>query len=223
MKKTIFPSQILSTFYIEYRTFLLHLHQFWFASCGAEVHNERVLLKLSSLVKFSQNFYVAKIIGSSTTSLVCTALIGSLHNLWCGLLSLPATRQCEKPHYKVKTVSSHTLFFYPLSSGNWGAKVFFAMAYILDENKVRLGLPKAFKDVQLYLQQKEIVVDKIRVETANFSKEEDSIYTVSGFIKVSIVKEDGIYEDLYSYTTKITVNKDDEIENCENIYLNKLS
>ena len=111
MKKTIFPSQILSTFYIEYRTFLLHLHQFWFASCGAEVHNERVLLKLSSLVKFSQNFYVAKIIGSSTTSLVCTALIGSLHNLWCGLLSLPATRQCEKPHYKVKSISSHTFFY----------------------------------------------------------------------------------------------------------------
>lgn len=110
-----------------------------------------------------------------------------------------------------------------LNGGSREAKVFFAMAYILDENKVRLGLPKAFKDVQLYLQQKEIVVDKIRVETANFSKEEDSIYTVSGFIKVSIVKEDGIYEDLYSYTTKITVNKDDEIENCENIYLNKLS
>ena len=97
------------------------------------------------------------------------------------------------------------------------------MAYILDENKVRLGLPKAFKDVQLYLQQKEIVVDRIRVETANFSKEEDSIYMVSGFIKVSIGKEDGIYENLYSYTTKITVNKDDEIENCENIYLNMLS
>ncbi|MBR3907001.1 MAG: hypothetical protein IKJ61_02740 [Bacteroidaceae bacterium] len=97
------------------------------------------------------------------------------------------------------------------------------MAYILNENKVRLGLSKAFKDAQFHLQHKEIVVDKIRVETANFSKEEDLIYTVSGLIKVSIVKEDGIYEDLYSYTTKIAVNKDDEIENYENIYLNKLS
>ena len=96
------------------------------------------------------------------------------------------------------------------------------MAYILDEDKVRLGLSKTFKDAQFHLQQKEITVDKIRVETAKFSKEKDLIYAVSGLVKVSIVKEDGIYEDLYSYTTKITVNKDDEIENCENIYLNKL-
>ena len=63
---------------------------------------------------------------------------------------------------------------------------------------------------------------KISVETAKFSKEKDLIYAVSGLVKVSIVKEDGIYEDLYSYTTKITVNKDDEIENCENVYINKL-
>ena len=54
---------------------------------------------------------------SSTASLVCTASNGSLHNLWCGLLLYPVQRQCEKPHYKVKTVSSHTLFFISFHRG----------------------------------------------------------------------------------------------------------
>ena len=38
-----------------------------------------------------------------------------------GYCFIPCLRQCEKPTYRIKTISSHTLFFYPLSSGNWEA------------------------------------------------------------------------------------------------------
>ena len=106
-------------YYTQYHChiFLLNLSQFR-SSNGKEGHfDKKVLLTLSSIVKFSQNFKVAKIIGNGTTSLVCTAIIGFLHILWCGLLFLPATRQCEKPHYKVKTISSHTFFFIRYSLG----------------------------------------------------------------------------------------------------------
>ncbi|WP_419089938.1 hypothetical protein, partial [Phocaeicola sp.] len=55
------------------------------------------VIEIIFIGKFSQNFPVAKIMDGSTTSLVCIAIIGFLHILWCGLLSLSATRQCEKP------------------------------------------------------------------------------------------------------------------------------
>ena len=47
---------------------------------------EKVLLKLSSTDKFSQNLKWDEDDSDSTTSLVCTVFIGCLHNLWCGLL-----------------------------------------------------------------------------------------------------------------------------------------
>lgn len=59
--------------------------------------------------------------------MVCTAIIGSLHNLWCGLLLYPQQRQCEKPHQQDKAISSHTLFFYPLLPGNWRAQQIYNM------------------------------------------------------------------------------------------------
>ena len=67
-------------------------------------------MKLSSKIKFSQNLKRYEDDGSSTTSLVCTALIGSLHIHWCGLLFYPYRRQCEKPDFRIKQYSSHTFF-----------------------------------------------------------------------------------------------------------------
>ena len=52
--------------------------------------------------------------------MVCTAIIGSLHNLWCGLLFYPYHWQCEKPERLDEAISSHTFILYlRLSSGNW--------------------------------------------------------------------------------------------------------
>lgn len=96
------------------------------------------------------------------------------------------------------------------------------MAYVLDEKTVRKNLPVAFNESSFYLQREELTTNRFRIESASFTKEHDLVYQVSGLIKVSIKKEDGLYEDLYSYTTKITVNNDDEIESCEKIYLYKL-
>ena len=86
----------------------------------------KVLLKLSSLVKFSQNFNVAKIIGNGITSLVCIALCGYLHILWCGLLSSSRDKGNARSLTKgIKAISSHTFFIEKASSGNlWGTKLF---------------------------------------------------------------------------------------------------
>ena len=45
--------------------------------------------------EFSQNLKSCEDSSGSITSLVCTALVGSLHNLWCGLLLYPRNWQCE--------------------------------------------------------------------------------------------------------------------------------
>ena len=72
-------------------------------SSGQDGHfSKKVLLKLSSKIKFSQNLKRYEDDSSSTTSLVCTVLSGSLHNLWCGLLFYPYRRQCEKPDFRIK-------------------------------------------------------------------------------------------------------------------------
>ena len=63
-----------------------------------------VLLKLSSTDKFSQNLKWDEDDNSSITSLVCTAFVGYLHNLWCGLLFYPFHRQCEKPVSRIKRI-----------------------------------------------------------------------------------------------------------------------
>ena len=96
------------------------------------------------------------------------------------------------------------------------------MAYVLDEELVRRQLPSTFKKSLIYLNGEELTVNRLKIESASFINVFDFTYQVSGLVKISIIKEDGEYEELYSYTTKINVNKDDEIENCENIYLNKL-
>lgn len=95
------------------------------------------------------------------------------------------------------------------------------MAYILDEDLVRKQMPEVFKSTSIYQQGKELKVSKLRIESASFNKEFDLTYQVSGLAKISIIREDGEYEDLYSYSTRITVNKEDKIESCKEIYLNK--
>ena len=65
---------------------------------------EKVLLKLSSKIKFSQSLSAVKMIAVAPHRLVCTAVIGSLHNLWCGLLLYPQQRQCEKPDFRIKQI-----------------------------------------------------------------------------------------------------------------------
>ena len=49
----------------------------------------KVLLKLSSKVKLRNFDTWNEDDGNSTTSLICTAILGSIHNLWCGLLFYP--------------------------------------------------------------------------------------------------------------------------------------
>ena len=79
----------------------------------------KVLLKLSSSDKFSQNLKWNEDDSNSTTSLVCTAIIGFSHILWCGLLFYPFQRQMREACQLDKAISSHTFLFYnPLSSGN---------------------------------------------------------------------------------------------------------
>lgn len=95
------------------------------------------------------------------------------------------------------------------------------MAYILDEELVRKQQPETFKGTSIYQQGKKLKVSKFKIERASFSKEADLNYQVSGLAKISIIREDGEYEELYSYTTRITVNKEDKIESCEAVYLNK--
>ena len=74
-----------------------------------------------------------KIVGNSTTSLVCTAFSGSLHNLWCGLLFLSIPKVMRRPNLRIKTISSHTLFFIRFHLGIGGKKCNIMSAnYIFD-------------------------------------------------------------------------------------------
>ena len=83
-------------------------------------------------------------------------------------------------------------------------------------------MPATFNNASFNYHGKELKVNKVKIEGASFSKESDFNYRVSGLVKVSIIKEEGEFEDLYSYTTEITVNKEDKIESCGKVYLNKL-
>ena len=66
-----------------------------FRSSGSEEHfDKKVLLKLSFILK-SRKFERCEDNSNGTTSLVCTAHIGFIHILWCGLLFYPQQRQCE--------------------------------------------------------------------------------------------------------------------------------
>ena len=57
---------------------------------GKEEHNEKVLLKLSSTGKFSQNLNWNEDGSSSTTSLVCKPLLAfSIPLVWAIVLSVP--------------------------------------------------------------------------------------------------------------------------------------
>ena len=65
---------------------------------GGVLFLKKVLLKLSSILKFSQNLKVAKMIGNGTTSLVCTAMhIAIRISLGVVYCLYPLQRQCEKP------------------------------------------------------------------------------------------------------------------------------
>ena len=85
---------------------------------------KKVLLKLSSTGKFSQNLKRNEDDSSSTTSLVCTAIIGSLHNLWCGLLFYLFQRQMREASQLDKTNRVPTPLLYTLMafSGDWEAQ-----------------------------------------------------------------------------------------------------
>ena len=98
--------EIISHFFINFVTIPRH-------SSVQEGHVfNKVLLKLSSKIKFSQNLKRYEDDGSSTTSLVCTALIGSLHIHWCGLLFYPYRRQCEKPDFRIRQQVPTPYFYF---------------------------------------------------------------------------------------------------------------
>ena len=46
-------------------------------------------------------------------------VVASYISFGVGYCFIQQQRQCEKPHQLDKVISSHTLFFYPLSFGNW--------------------------------------------------------------------------------------------------------
>ena len=56
------------------------------------------VIEIIFIGKFSQNFPRHKDDSSSTTSLVCTALVGSLHNLWCGLMFYPVSKAMREAY-----------------------------------------------------------------------------------------------------------------------------
>ena len=98
------------------------------------------------------------------------------------------------------------------------------MAYFLDDEKIRKNLSKAFKDATFKLGGQDVIVNKskLKIEGITSIERPNITHNVVGKIKVSVVKNDGEYEDLYSYNTKIGVNEKDEIENCGTIYLTKI-
>jgi hypothetical protein len=97
------------------------------------------------------------------------------------------------------------------------------MAYILDTEKVVKNFSKECKNALFRLQGNDILVKKSRIESVSFSKKTDLSYDVSGLMKVSILKGEDEYEDLYRYTTELTVTIEDEIEKCGTIILNRLN
>ena len=64
--------------------FLIKFATIQLRSCGNEGLYNRVLLKLSSSLKFSQSLNWYEDDSSSTTSMVCTAIIGSCHTFGVG-------------------------------------------------------------------------------------------------------------------------------------------
>ena len=91
-------------YYTQYHChiFLLNLSQFR-ASNGKEGHfDKKVLLKLSSTLKLRNFENGMKIIGSGTTSLICTAYLGFSHILWCGLLLYPVQGNARSPINRIK-------------------------------------------------------------------------------------------------------------------------
>ena len=82
-----------------YHIFLLNLrHRSATTAVVWNDFNEKVLLKLSSLVKFSQNFSVAKVIGNGTAPWFVQPLLASYITFGVGCCLYPRLRQCEKPH-----------------------------------------------------------------------------------------------------------------------------
>jgi hypothetical protein len=90
--------------------FLLILQQLFVTKVVEKTFLVEGVIEIIFIGKFSQNFPRHEDDSSSTTSLVCTAIIGFLHSLWCGLLFYPVSRQCEKPTYRIR-LDSPTPFF----------------------------------------------------------------------------------------------------------------
>ena len=60
------------------------------------------VIEIIFIGKFSQNFPRHEDDDDSTTSLVCTAIVGFSHILWCGLLSLSAAKAMREASLKDK-------------------------------------------------------------------------------------------------------------------------
>ncbi|MDO5490148.1 MAG: hypothetical protein Q4F52_08575, partial [Bacteroidaceae bacterium] len=66
---------------------------------GGRTFKQKVLLKLSSLMKFSQNFSAVKVIAVAPHHLIYTYLYRSAYYQYgVGYCFIQQQRQCEKPH-----------------------------------------------------------------------------------------------------------------------------
>ena len=96
---------------------MLNLSQFR-SSNGKEGHfDKKVLLKSSSLMKFSQNFSAVKMVAIASHLWFVQPVVGSYISIGVGYCFIQQQGQCEKPHQLGKAVSSHTFFFIRYSLG----------------------------------------------------------------------------------------------------------
>ena len=98
------------------------------------------------------------------------------------------------------------------------------MAYTLNEDMVKRRLPQAFKTSKLLYSGKEVQTNTLRVISSSFTELSVFMYRVHGKISISQpVKGDkgSTIEDIYYYTTTITVNMEDEIVSCKEILLSQ--
>lgn len=97
---------------MQYHIFFANFVAIPFRSSSSEGHfDKKVLLKLSSLMKFSQNFLAVKMVAIASHLWFVQPVVGSYISIGVGYCFIQQQRQCEKPHQLDKAISSHTLFF----------------------------------------------------------------------------------------------------------------
>jgi len=82
-----------------------------------DILNTKVLLKSSSLMKFSQNFSAVKMVAIASHLWFVQPVVGSYISIGVGYCFIQQQGQCEKPHQLGKAISSHTFFFIRYSLG----------------------------------------------------------------------------------------------------------